>query len=347
MRFSTLNDFSDGSGGTMPATGRFSQTPPDRANDLFEKLFATSDSAVKSRERLLAGLKQELSLLASMQEEHLFPVLRQHGMQGLVRDAVNYNEATGALLTELEQMPKNSPVFLAKLAELKRVFQQHIRDDRKELLPAVLKVLGEKEAEAVVEKVEDEMAAMGEISRAWPQRSREQAEAVQRLTEDTADTFRASMESFQTVAQSMQEAMQNGFGIVSELTRRSTGQATQALSLPDSQAKGLSEQVSRNFRAIAQSGTMLAHGLQDLSHECFELSQRRLQRNLDGMAALTRCGSVTDFMALQSSLIRDNLEQSVENSRRIAELTIRMADEAARSVVLPAEKPAQRPGRTA
>ena len=31
-------------------------------------------------QRLLADLKEELTLLASLQEEHLFPVLRRHGM---------------------------------------------------------------------------------------------------------------------------------------------------------------------------------------------------------------------------------------------------------------------------
>ena len=39
----------------MPISRRFSQAPPDKANELFEKLLATSDNAVKTRERLLAG----------------------------------------------------------------------------------------------------------------------------------------------------------------------------------------------------------------------------------------------------------------------------------------------------
>jgi hypothetical protein len=144
----------------MSATKRFSQTPPDKANELFDKLIATSDNAVKTRERLFADLKEELTLLAVLQEEHLFPVLRRHGMQDLVREATNDNEATGALLGELERMPKDSSEFLDQVSELRRIFQQHIRDDRKELLPTVLKVLSDEEAEAVVDKVEDEMAAI-------------------------------------------------------------------------------------------------------------------------------------------------------------------------------------------
>ena len=146
--------------------GRFGQTPPDKANELFEKLLATSDTAVKTRERLFADLKDELELLATLQEEHLFPVLRRHGMHDLVHEATTDNEETAALLAELEHMPKNNAEFLGKVAELRRVFQQHIRDDKKELLPAVLKVLSDEEAKAVVETVEDDMANIEETKRA-------------------------------------------------------------------------------------------------------------------------------------------------------------------------------------
>ena len=38
----------------------FSQTPPDKANELFEKLLATSDNATKTRERLLSDLRSAL-----------------------------------------------------------------------------------------------------------------------------------------------------------------------------------------------------------------------------------------------------------------------------------------------
>ena len=96
-----------------------------------------------------------------------------------------------------------------------------------------------------------------------------------------------------------------------------------------------------------QSSTALARGLQDVSREVADRSQKRLQRNLDGLQALARCRSVTDFVEVQSSLMRDNLEQTVENSRRIAELTIQVADEAARTVSMRAEKTAARVNRAA
>ncbi|MXQ11175.1 phasin family protein [Microvirga makkahensis] len=322
--------------------GRFSQTPPDKANELFDKLLAASDNAIKTRERLFADLKEELELLATLQEEHLFPVLRRHGMDDLLREAISDNQETAALLSELDRMPKNGAEFIGRVSELRRVFQQHIRDDRKELLPAVLKVLSDEEANAIVETVEDEMASIDEMKRADSRQAREQGEAVQRVTGDVADTLQAGVKSAQTMVQALQEVVQTGFGTFSELTRRSTGQGFQAAGRSDGVALGLSEEAAHNLRAVAQSGTALARGLQEVSREVVDRSQKRLQRNLDGLQSLARCRSVTDLIEVQSSLLRDNLELTVENSRRIAELTIQMAEDATRTVSVQAEKTAER-----
>jgi hemerythrin-like domain-containing protein len=322
----------------------FSQAPPDKANELFDKLLATSDNAVKTRERLLADLKEELELLATLQEEHLFPVLTRHGMQELVQEATNDSQETAALLGELERMPKNNAEFVSKVTELRRAFQQHIRDDRKELLPAVLKVLSDEEANAIAETVEDEMANIDETKRSEARRSREQVEAVQRVTEDVADTLRAGVESAQTMAQAMQEAVSNSLGAFSELARRSTGQT---LDQPDGTTRGLTEEAAHNLRAVAQSSTVLTRGLQEVSREVVSRSQQRLQRNLDGLQALARCRSMTDLVEVQSSLLRDNLEQTLENSRRLAELTLQMTDEATKTVTVHADKTAQRFHRAA
>ena len=331
----------------MTTNGRFNRIPPDRANELFEKLLATSNTATKTRERLLAELKEELELLASLQEEHLFPVLRRHARPDLLQEALTGNEETNALLAELERMPKNSAEFISQATELRNVFQRHIRDDRKELLPAVLEALNDEQANAMVEKVEVEMASIDEMKRAESRLAREQGEAVQRVTDDLADTLRAGVEGAQSMAQAMQDAVENSFGAFSELTRRTTGQGLQIFGHADGKALGLSEEAAHNLRAAAQSGTALARGLQEVSREVVDRSQKRLQRNLDGLQALARCRSMTDLAETQSSLMRDNLEQTLENSRRIAELTILMADEAARTVTVQSDKTAQRLDRTA
>jgi phasin family protein len=326
---------------------RFSRTPPAKANELFEKLLATSDKAVKARERMLADLKEELDLLASLQEQHLFPILRQHGMHDLVRDATTDNDETRALLAELERMPKNDDAFLSRVAALRKVFQQHTRDDRKELLPAVLKVLSDEEAKTMVENVEDEMANNEETKRAEAKQAREQVEAVQRVTEDVADTVRAGVEGAQTMVRTMQEAVQNSFGAVSDMARRSAAQPLPLFNPSGGDARDLAEQAAEHLRAVAQSSTALARGVQDVSREVFELSQKRLQTNVDGLNQLARCRSLADLVAAQRSLFRENLEQTLNNSRRLAEMTLQVVDEATRTATVQAEGTAQRLSRAA
>jgi phasin family protein len=328
-------------------TRTFSQTPPDKANELFEKLLATSDNAAKTRERLLSDLKEELDLLANLQEQYLFPVLSKHRMQDLVQEAIQDNQETSALLAQLDGMPKNNGEFLSKVAELKKVFQQHIRDDKKELLPAVLKVLSDEEAEAVAEQVQDEMASVDEAKRAETRRAREQVGSVHQAAENLTSTVQTGAEGAQTAVRTMQEAVQTSLSTASELARLSTDQAMQFFNPGKRDAQSLGDQTSRNLQAVAQAGTVLARGVQDVSHEWFELSQKRLQMNLDAWSSLARCRSVADFVAVQTSLIRDNLEQTLDNSRRMAELTQQLADEASRIVTVRAEKSSQRVSQAA
>src|SRR3990170_5023112 len=136
------------------------------ANELFAKLVDTSENAVKTREKLFAELKLVLELLAGLEEQHLFPVLRKHKeLKELVREALNDNKATRKLLTELEHTPKDTEEFTSRVAEIRRVFQQHVRDEKNELHPAVLKALSDEEAEAVVESFEAVKAEVEEAKR--------------------------------------------------------------------------------------------------------------------------------------------------------------------------------------
>src|ERR671917_2299073 len=127
-----------------------------------------------------ANTGSALELLADLEEQHLFPVLRKHKeLKDLVREALNDNKATRKLLTELDHTPKDNEEFASRVEELRRVFQQHVRDEKKELLPAVLKALSDEEAEAVVERIEAGKAEIEEAKRAEARREREKAEAEQ------------------------------------------------------------------------------------------------------------------------------------------------------------------------
>jgi len=308
------------------------QTSPARANELFAKLIDTSENAVKTRERLFAELKEELELLASLEEQHLFPVLRKHkDLKDLVREALNDNKATRKLLTELDHTPKESEEFATRVAELKRVFQQHVRDDKKELLPAVLKALSDEETEAVVERIEAGKAEIEEAKRAEARREREDAKRVQQAAETVVNTAWAAPRTAQQAAESAQEVVRSGVSTTAEVAQRTTEQITEVLGAARQRTQQLTERATQSLQAVTQSSALLARGVQEASGECLEMVQERVQKNLDGINVLVRCRSIPEFLEVQSSLFRDNLELTLTNSRRIAELSARVADTAART----------------
>jgi len=136
----------------------------------------------------------------------------------------------------------------------------------------------------------------------------------------------------ENVAETTQDALRSGITSASESARRFTDQLTKAYGFSGENREELTEQVSQNLEAISEASVVLTRGLQDVSRTWFGLMQESLQRNLDGFNALARCRSVPDFMAVQSDLIRMNLEQTVQGTRRVAEVTTRMADEGDQTV---------------
>jgi hypothetical protein len=329
----------DTSGGTMTTIRQLIQTGPVKANELFAKLGDTSDTAVKTRERLFTELKEELELLARLEEEHIFPVLRKNKKtKGLVPDALNDNKLTRKLLAQLEKMPKDSEEFTDGLAELRRTFQQHVRDEKKELLPAVLKALSDEEAQAIVEGIEDTKAEVEEARRAEAEQrraaareEREQAENVRQTAESVAETM-ATTVAFpvhlaRRTAETARENVRSSLDTAAQGFQRLTEQFTNLTGLAE--AEELARRSLDNFQAVSDSSTVLARGIQEASQVWFSLAQERLTKNVEGFTRLARCRSPQDFIATQSELARDAMQRAVETSRRIGQVSMRVADEAA------------------
>ncbi|WP_262271957.1 MULTISPECIES: phasin family protein [Microvirga] len=321
----------------MTANRTIGQTPPDQANELFAQILDTSHEAIELRKQLLAALNQELELLANLQEQHLFPVLEQNPETvDLVRGARDDHQQTRALLSELGTTPKDSDAFLAKVAELRKVFQQHIRNDKNELLPVVLKVLSEEEVEAVVEKVEEEVAETRQAA-SEPRRSRRGRKSAE--TADTGPTLLAAVEAgskgVRVIEPSVSEVVETSAQAASELGGRSLERLSQGTQM-------LADQVPDYLQAVARSNRILASGAGTITLEWFGLRQERLLKNLEGITNLMGCRTIPDFVSLQSSLVRGNVERMLENSQRLAQLTAQVAQEATRTLTAQPE-----PGRRA
>ena len=98
------------------------------------------------------------------------------------------------------------------------------------------------------------------------------------------------------------------------------------------QNEDLTRQATQNLEAITETGTILMRGFQDVSREWLELTQERLRKNAQGMTKLAQCRTLPDFAVVQSDLARDNLNQIIDVTRRIAERSMKVADEAAKTI---------------
>jgi phasin family protein len=146
------------------------------------------------------------------------------------------------------------------------------------------------------------------------------------------DRAKAAGEHIRDNAEKAQNAMRSGLNSASENTRRFTDQVTQAYGITGEGREELTRQGAQSLEMMTQASTMLTRGVQDLSREWFSLTQERLQKNVEDFGVLARCQSLPDFMAAQSTIMRHNLEQTIEGTRRIAEVATQVANEAGQTL---------------
>jgi uncharacterized membrane protein YqiK len=300
---------------------------PVKANELFARLAETGDGAVKTRERLFAELKAELELLAGLEEQHLFPVLRKRPeTKALAADALADNKQVRALLAELEPMPKEGQDFPAKLADLRKAFQQHVRDEKRELLPAVTQALSEEEAQAVAEKIaagkadaEEAQREEAEQQRVEARRKREEAEQASREQAERQEAEAARQHARQAAEAAMrpaEAAAQGGLRAVetggaaaeagADMAARGSRQAADAAGQTMQQIVTSASGATRRYHAAA-SQVFKAEG--DLAGFWLELMREQVAHGADTFSKLAATRDLGEAFELQSTLVRRSFER--------------------------------------
>jgi len=177
------------------------------------------------------------------------------------------------------------------------------------------------------------------------------AEAARAVTNEAAkigeQSARAGADLARRGAETARDSLQSGVNMATQGFQQINDQFTKALGFDGPQAEELARRSSQNLQAVSQANTVLARGFQDASHEWISLAQERATKNIDALNRLAGCRSVQDFVAVQSDLVRDNLWQIIDTNKRIAELSLRVAEEAAGIVQMQVDKTADAARRVA
>lgn len=123
-----------------------------------------------------------------------------------------------------------------------------------------------------------------------------------------------------------------------EEVQRVTEQVTELLGLSETKTRELARASSKATDVMTHCGAVLAQGAQEISREWMKLAGDRLQRNLEGLTELAQCRTVPEFISAQSRLMSANLEHMLNNSRRIAEISLQVVSEAGQATTEAASK---------
>jgi hypothetical protein len=161
---------------------------------------------------------------------------------------------------------------------------------------------------------------------------------LNRTAEQAARASAAARDGINTIANLHEQAaetskrlLQDGVASAAKQAQAAADRFTRTLGFSGEDSERLVRQSKQNMEAVARCGTVLTQALQDASRGWFEMAQRQWQHNLDGLTKLARSTSVQEFTAVQSDLVREGLQQIVQDSRAITETSLRAVDEAGKA----------------
>jgi hypothetical protein len=111
---------------------------------LFKELERANGAEVVDRAGgAVRRLVRELSTHAVIEEQYLYPALREGGASARVLDALEEHHAAKLMLAELEAMPASHPRFRSKLRVLAENVRRHVTEEEAGLLPLLERSLGD------------------------------------------------------------------------------------------------------------------------------------------------------------------------------------------------------------
>ena len=321
------------------------QAAPGKTTELITKLSATSNQAVKTRENLFAELSDELARYIEIEERQLLPLLRKHPeSKDLAADALKGNKDLRASLARLSDLPKDNDAFLAELAELNKGFQQHVRNERKELLPAVLKVLSDEEATALAANIEGAVADAEQTRRDAKRdevaQTKRQADEVERAAEAQRAAVRAQKAADRTTREATEklvDTIADGAASVQDSTRKVTANIMEKVQQAASETRKAvtvysdsAQKIADDLQAIRATSAISVEGMSEIYSAWMEWFSKAASTNADASQQLLQCKTVMQVAELQREFVTTAMRNWMEGSTKVLQITQRASKQALR-----------------
>jgi iron-sulfur cluster repair protein YtfE (RIC family) len=312
------------------------QAAPTKTKELIEKLRGTSNQALKTRESLFAELKEQLTLYLDQEDQHLFPILRKHPeTKALASDAAKSSKELRARLTELDGAAKDNDAFSTKVGELQSLLQQHLRDERKQLLPAVSKALDEEEAANVAAAIEGGFAEAEEAKREEKRKAADLAKRQAQKEEEARAAGRAAVRAQKAAereareqAEQVREAVKAPIVQAVEGTREAAAQAQGALAV----YSGTFEKAAADIRAFSASRSVAAQGASQFMSAWVDWMSRTRRAQAETSRRMFQCRTFAQLAEVQSEMVTNSTRNLVEGNAALLEIAQQTSKQALRTL---------------
>ncbi|OLS62645.1 hemerythrin domain-containing protein [Pseudomonas putida] len=137
---------------------------------LLEELSATTERAVKKRAELLQRIEQELHIHTQLEEDILYPAIKQAGGK---EEAKMYYEAKeehrtvdSLVIPDLLHTETGTVEFAGRVKVMKELLEHHIEEEESELFPTAEKLLGKDLLEQLGQTMETQKKLLKDEQRA-------------------------------------------------------------------------------------------------------------------------------------------------------------------------------------
>lgn len=114
----------------------------------------TTERGLKTREELLAKMKAELTIHERIEEEVLYPAMREHKKaKDIVLEAYEEHHAVDTLLDELESVPFDDETWAAKFTVIKENIEHHIEEEEGEMFDKARQIFDDAELAELGERM--------------------------------------------------------------------------------------------------------------------------------------------------------------------------------------------------
>jgi hypothetical protein len=175
-----------------------------------------------------------------------------------------------------------------------------------------------------------------QASRAGQAAAEQTARLGQVAAEAGQEVARVSANLVQQNAETLQNAWRFGLDMATTVMGRSTEQLSRTLGLSGEGVQQATERSSRSTQTSTQTilytSTAAAQMMGGMSREYFDLVRHQVEKSMDRMNDLWACRTPQDVAAVQSDMVRETVENVLQSSRRIADMSLKLADDAGKQI---------------